>query len=120
MASAEPAFELTADPPPLTRWEGGSIRINGTRMRFNVIITAYKQGRSPEQLTHSFPALSLANAYAVVAYYLSHREAVDAWLTKLDAETEEMVRQAEETWPTDGTRERIKARWAEMRVSDPH
>lgn len=113
-------MKLTADPLPLKRWADGSIRIVGTRMRLNVVITAYKQGRSPEQLTKSFPALSLPTAYAVIAYYLANREAVDGWLEQLDQETEEWVGQYEKRWPSDEARARIKARWADMRASDPH
>ena len=89
-------------------------------MRFNIIVTAYKQGKSPEDLARSFPDLSLPTAYSVIAYYLAHRQAVDAWLTQLDRETEELVRRTEERWPSDEAKARIKARWAEMRASDPH
>ena len=120
MASPGETLPLTAVPPPLVQWEDGSIRIAGTRMRFNIIITAYKLGKTPEQLTQSFPDLSLEKAYALIAYYLAHRPEVDAWLEQIDREAREAASRYEARWPNTEAKERIKARWAEMRASDPH
>jgi uncharacterized protein (DUF433 family) len=47
-------------------------RIKGTRVALDSIVYKFQQGRSPESIQDSFPALSLSQVYAAIAYYLDH------------------------------------------------
>ncbi|MDQ3010422.1 MAG: DUF433 domain-containing protein [Acidobacteriota bacterium] len=70
----------TAQTVPLTTTEDGTIRIAGTRVSLDVVINKYKQGATAEQLAYKFPVLKLADIHAVLAWYLTHREATEAYL----------------------------------------
>jgi hypothetical protein len=56
------------------------------------VVYAYWEGHSPETIAQSFSALSLEQVYGAIAYYLRHREAVDASIQKAE-QTGEALRQ---------------------------
>ncbi len=58
----------------------GTWRLAGTRTSLDSIIAAFWSGATPEEICQDFPTLSLAQVYGSIAYYLSHREQVDAYL----------------------------------------
>ena len=58
----------------------GSWRITGTRVSLDSLIAAFWNGATPEEICQDFPTLSLAQVYNSIAYYLNHREQVDAYL----------------------------------------
>lgn len=58
----------------------GVYRIKGTRVALDSIIYQFRQGRSPESIQDAFPALSLGQVYAAIAYYLDHQTELDAYL----------------------------------------
>ena len=72
----------------------GCYRIAGTRVSLDSVVCAFLDGDSPEDIAQSFPLLTLGQVYGAIAYYLSHREEVDAHLREEDSEFE-MLRQ---TW----------------------
>lgn len=65
---------------PLTQWEDGTIRITGTRVTLDVIVTQFILGATAEQIHDSFPAASLKDIYGAIYYYLQHTDAVDAYM----------------------------------------
>lgn len=71
---------LASQPVPLTQWEDGTIRIRGTRITLDVIVTQFILGATAEQIHDSFPAASLKDIYGTIHYYLEHTDAVDAYL----------------------------------------
>lgn len=56
---------------------GGRARVAGHRIRVQDIVLWTEQGQSPDQIVADFPQLSLADVYAVLAYYHDHREEID-------------------------------------------
>ena len=62
---------------------GGKLRIKGTRVTVNQIVSLYKQGEPPEEIGAHFPHLHLAQVYAALTYYHAHREEIE---TDLEAE----------------------------------
>jgi uncharacterized protein (DUF433 family) len=58
----------------------GTWRIVGTRVSLDSVIHSFWEGATPEEICQDFPALSLAQIYGVIAYYLKHRDKVDAYL----------------------------------------
>jgi uncharacterized protein (DUF433 family) len=85
-------MEIVADPVPLTVDEYGTVRIAGTRVTLDTLIACYQQGNDALAIVEGFPALQLADVYAVIAYYLRHREEVDRYLEQNEREAEEVRR----------------------------
>lgn len=80
----------TTQTVPLERWEDGSIRVGGTRLLIDMIVDAHNRGESPETIYEAFPSkyYSIADIYAVIAYYLSHKAAIDKHLADGEREAE--------------------------------
>ncbi len=119
MSTAPATLEIAADPVPLEKWDDGSIRVSGSRMHFNIVIGIYQEEGSVEGLRGALPDLALPVAHRLVAYYLAHQHEVDAWMQQLEREADEIWEQFENEHPTREWRERLKARWAEMRATPP-
>ena len=71
--------EIT-QPVPLNRWDDGSIRITGSRVPLSTVIYHFNLGSTPEQIASKFQGLKSADIYAVIAYYLNNRDAIDRYL----------------------------------------
>ncbi|MFN8448260.1 MAG: DUF433 domain-containing protein [Anaerolineae bacterium] len=84
---------------PIRTDEDGSIRISGTRVLLEVIIACHQQGDTPEQINEGFPTLKLSDIYAVIAYYLENREAVDAYIRQQDEAGERIRKKIEAEYP---------------------
>jgi len=67
---------------PLRTDEHGKIRIGNTRVLLELVIYAFQQGETAEGIVDSYSTLKLADVYAVLAYYLTHRAEVDAYMGK--------------------------------------
>jgi uncharacterized protein (DUF433 family) len=80
---------------PLKMDEHGDIRVSGTRVTLHTIISAYRHGESPEDIHRGFPTVPLADVYAVIGFYLDHREAVDAYIQWVDEESDRIQREWE-------------------------
>lgn len=80
MVAAELTLEIKELPTPLRIDESGAVRVGKTRVTLETVLTAYKMGRTPEQIVKSFPTLQLADVHATIAYYLLHKEEVDKYL----------------------------------------
>jgi hypothetical protein len=63
------------------------------------IVYKFQQGRSPESIQDSFPALSLSQVYAAIAYYLDHQAELDAYLARNEASEAEFSRELARLFP---------------------
>jgi uncharacterized protein (DUF433 family) len=95
---------------PLTEWEDGTIRVQGSRVTLDSIIHHFKLGATAEQIQHSFPSLTLREIYGAIFYYLENTEAVEEYLSRQDTATEQARRFIDEHFDTTSLRERILAR----------
>lgn len=57
-------------------------RISGSRVSLDSVVYAFLGGQTPESIAQSFPVLRLEQVYGAVAYYLAHRDEVDAYLER--------------------------------------
>jgi len=101
-----------AEPPPLKMDEEGDVRVGGTRVTLDTVIGAFNAGYAAETIRNKYPSLQLADIYAVIAYYLRHQEAIDAFIERNRQEAVEVRRKIEELCPPDNFRERLLARQA--------
>ncbi len=103
-----------AEPPPLYETEQGAVRVRGTRVSLDSVIHAYNNGATPEDIVQSFTTLKLRDVYAVITYYLDHREIVEAYIARREAEAAEIRRKIEANQPSNEEfRARLQARLAE-------
>ena len=78
------------DAIPLRVDETGTVRIGKTRMLLDLVIHAFRDGAMPEEIVQMYDSLDLADTYAVIGYYLRHREEVDEYLKQREWEAEEL------------------------------
>jgi uncharacterized protein (DUF433 family) len=103
---------LVAQPPPIQGDEDGVWRVGGTRVRLETVIGAFQNGCAPEEILLKYPSLNLTHIYAVITYYLWHREEVDEYLEERRRRAEEVRRENEARFPPQGVRDRLLARRA--------
>jgi len=60
------------------------IRIKGSRIGIETILTEYLDGRLAEYIVMEYPSLSLEQVHATITYFLRNREAMEAYLARLD------------------------------------
>lgn len=102
---------LATDPVPMVPAEGGrAIRVAGTRITLGTIVGAFKRGATPEEIAQDYSAVSLPDVYAVIAYYLRHRDEVEEYLEKRAREHAELRREIEARPDHQAIRERLLAR----------
>jgi uncharacterized protein (DUF433 family) len=68
----------------------GVVYVDNTRVPLETVIWTYDEGASAEEIVMRYDALSLADVYAVIAYYLKHRDAVETYLDGVKAESEQV------------------------------
>lgn len=84
---------------PLRTDEDGVIRVGKTRVTLMTIVGRYQAGDTPEAIHEGFPTVPLADIYAVIAYYLAHRETVDEYIRQEEAANEALLREWEANNP---------------------
>lgn len=107
---------LVAEPLPLARDKDGVIRVGGTRVTLDSVVYAFQDGASAEEIAYRYPSLSLADVYAVIAYYLAQQDAVDQYLAQQEALSAQMRKQMETRYDAAGLRERLLARRGRQKV----
>jgi uncharacterized protein (DUF433 family) len=102
---------IAPEPVPLLADGRGGLRIGESRVSLDTVIGEYEEGADPEGIVTAYPTLQLGDVYAVLAYYLRHRDEVDAYLRRREAEADALQREIEGR-QTDraGLRERLLAR----------
>lgn len=99
-------------PVPLVITPEGVVRIEGTRVPLETVVRAFHQGATAEEIVQDFSSLTLAQVYAVLAYYLWHREAVDAYVAERAALSDATRIAHEAQFDPTGIRARLLARRA--------
>jgi len=110
---------LEAIPVPLRVEPDGTIRVGDSNVTLDLVIEHFDEGHSPEYLACGYDTLKLADLYAVMAYYLRHKDEVKAYMARREREAEELRREIEARQPArPGFREELLARRARMEKQD--
>lgn len=109
-------LKVEEDVTPLTVDREGVVRVGGTRVTLDTVIAAFAEGATAEEIAHQYPSLHLADIYAVLAYYLRRRPAVDAYLRERTRQAEDVRSQNEGVFDPVGVRDRLLRRSAATRA----
>ncbi len=102
---------IQAEAPPLRVDEAGAVRVGDTRVLFVLVVRAFQNGATPEDIVRMYDTLSLSDAYGAVAYYLRHRAEAEAHLAEYDRQAEEVRKKIEgRQGAQTGVRERLLQR----------
>ena len=113
------ALPVAAEPIPLLLDANGVARVGGTRVTLDTVIRAFKRGRTPDEIVSSYDTLSPADVYAVIAYYLRHHGAVEAYLGEREERAAVVRATIEAAADRHEIRTRLRARQAERHRSSP-
>ncbi len=104
-----PALPMTAV-VPLSTDPHGAIRVGGTRVTLDMLVSAFRAGATAEEIGQKFPAVALADIYQVIAHYLNHTAEVDAYLSRRRADAAALQHEVDRRFDPVGTRARLLAR----------
>ena len=109
---------INAEPIPLEMDTDGIVHVRGTRVTLDTVVAAFKEGAAPEEIVYQYPVLNLADMYAVIAYYLQRRPAVEAYLHQRQKQADEVQKQNKARFDPHGIRERLLARREEQKAAE--
>jgi uncharacterized protein (DUF433 family) len=101
---------ILAEQPHLTPNADGIIRVGKTRVTLDTVVGAFNDGASAEEIAQQYPALSLAEVYGAVAYYLNHKAELDAYLQAGEQVSRQIQAENEARFNPIGIRARLLAR----------
>jgi uncharacterized protein (DUF433 family) len=88
-------FTVQAEAPPLREDAAGALRVGDSRVLLELVIRAFQDGATPETIVQWYAALTLPDVYAVIAYFLRHRNEVDDYLARREKKAEEVRQRIE-------------------------
>ena len=86
------------------------MRVTGTRVLLDLIVHAYHQGETPEHIVQMYPTLSPDQVYLAIGYYLRHKDAVDAYIRRMENEADQLQQNVEAQYPPAASRADLLAR----------
>ena len=106
---------LTTFVLPLRLDAQGTIRVGRSRVTLDTVIAAHHQGASPETIARQYPAVTLAEVYGAIAYYLQHQAELDGYLRARLTEAAPLREELEDRFNPVGLREQLAARRSDQR-----
>jgi uncharacterized protein (DUF433 family) len=101
---------IHTDAPPLRADGSGALRVGESRVLLELVIRAFQDGATPEAILSRYPSTTLADIYAVIAYYLRHRDDVESYLAERERVAELVRGRSEGGADLGELRERIQRR----------
>lgn len=78
----------------------GVYRVAGKRVSLDSLVYRWREGLSPETIqSECFPALTLAEVFGALAFYLDNQAEFDEYLVKAEEEEEVIRQQLREAYP---------------------
>ena len=79
---------IQPEAPPLRQDASGALRVGSSRVLVELVIRAFQDGATPEAIAQRYSTATLADIYAVIAYYLRHRQEVDTYLAEREQQAQ--------------------------------
>jgi uncharacterized protein (DUF433 family) len=103
---------VAAEAPPLAADAAGVFRVGNSRVTLDTVVGAFCDGATAEEIAEQYPAISLGQVYAVIAYYLAHTAEVNDYLQAREQRAAEVRAANERIFDPAGIRARLIARLA--------
>ena len=95
------ALPITAQVPLLAN-PYGTLRVQGTRVTLDSVVTAFRAGATAKEIAQKFPSVSLADVYLIIVHYLHHADEIESYLSGQRAEAAALQQSIEQRFdPTD-------------------
>jgi hypothetical protein len=75
-----------------------------------VVVEAYDEGATPEEIVRDYPTLTLADVHATIAYYLRHQAEVRVYMAECLEEFDRARAESERRFGPQPSREQLLAR----------
>ena len=89
-------ISIQPEAPPLRQEASGALRVGSSRVLVELVIHAFQDGATPEAIAQRYPTATLADLYAVIAYYLRHRQELEAYLAEREQRAQEVRQRIEQ------------------------
>jgi len=103
---------VAAEALPLAADAAGVFRVGNSRVTLDTVVGAFCEGATAEEIAERYPAISLCQVYAVIAYYLAHTAEVNDYLRARAQRAAEVTEANERIFDPAGIRARLIARRA--------
>ncbi|HZL37884.1 MAG TPA: DUF433 domain-containing protein [Tepidisphaeraceae bacterium] len=84
---------LVPKAPPLHKDDDGVVRIGGTRVTLDTVVSVYLNGMNAEDIADAFNVLTVAQVHAVISYFLENRNEVDEYLKAREVAAQAIYRE---------------------------
>ncbi len=88
----------------------GTVRVGETRVTLDVVVGAFKNGSTAEEIVFQFPVLDLGDVYAVIAFYLKNQITVEEYIEHQMSESARIQQKIQVQFPSTGIRQRLLKR----------
>ena len=119
MNNSTHGLPLNAEPLPLRLDEGGDVRVGNSRISLDLIVEQYENGMTPEDVVRAYDTIALADVYAVIAYYLRHRDEVRDYLKQREEQAGALRAKLEADRPRVSREELLARRSARENANAP-
>jgi uncharacterized protein (DUF433 family) len=73
----------------------GGWRVADSRVSLDSVVFAFLEGKSAEDISDDFPALSIQQVEGAIKFYLQHTEEIDEYLTQQEEKWKEFAAESE-------------------------
>jgi uncharacterized protein (DUF433 family) len=75
------------------------IRLRGTRIGIEAILSEYADGALPEEIAVNYPPVTLEQVHATITYYLANRSTMDVYLGRWVTRGDEALERQQQSKP---------------------
>jgi uncharacterized protein (DUF433 family) len=86
---------IKADTPPIRQDEAGALRVGKSRVLLDLVVRAFQDGATPEAIVQRYPTTTLPDVYAVITYYLRHRDEIERYLAEREQQAKDVRQRIE-------------------------
>jgi uncharacterized protein (DUF433 family) len=109
-------LKIEAEPVPLISDADGRLRVSGTRITLDTVVSAFGDGATAEEIVQQYPSLRLGDVYAILTFYIRRRPDMDAYVRQRRRDAEAVREENEVRFDPRGIRRKLLTRRVEVRV----
>ena len=110
------ALKIEAEPVHWVADTDGRLRVSGTRITLDTVVTAFGDGATVEEIVQHYPSLRLGDVCAILTFYSRRRPDIDAYVRQRRRDAEAVREENETRFDPEGVRESLLARRVEVRI----